>query len=428
MSLTEKVSLMRLFRIIKTKIIRFKLLSAFLAFLLLIVTPVSANEIIKLDIANKHLNQARDLKALEKPQEAQEALQQAKNKLHTTLLVKILKNEEVKQTEKEIKEMRQAVAVEMVGPQYSVVIKSTPTFDSYGFVTFETTIKNIAVMPYITNFGLYDCNFVDSKNNKYSGSFDTGIAFNQAIFPDKSQDFVVKDAGIGVSGLDNTTEGLKKCFYEDKGYKKCELVDDLTIVDCMGYVTSNGKQASNGWGENPIKITFPLPIQPNSPTLTLTPTPTPTPTPMPIPENKPSYVYDPYYPIILSLSDNKGGQIKYSEHNQYPYSSTNTGIILKVGDSIRWKAEVSDPKGRQISYSFTSNSQRFTDLFGREDGNCKYTTNDEAEFTITEEDLKEVGETLRIVLNIRSEKDNYRTGGECGYDDSTYLDYKIQPD
>ena len=67
-------------------------------------------------------------------------------------------------------------------------------------------------------------------------------------------------------------------------------------------------------------------------------------------------------------------------------------------------------------------------MFGREDGNCKYTTNDEAEFTITEEDIKEVGETLRIVLNIRSEKDNYRTGGECGYDDSTYLDYKIQPD
>lgn len=139
-----------------------------------------------------------------------------------------------------------------------------------------------------------------------------------------------------------------------------------------------------------------------------------------------SYNYDSYYPIILSLSDNKGGQIKYSDYNQYPYSSKNTGITLKVGDSIRWKAEVSDPKGRQILYGFTSNSQRFTDLFGRENGNCKYTTNNEVEFTITGEDIKEIGESLRIVLQVRSEKDNYRTGGECGYDDSTYLDYKLQ--
>lgn len=107
MTLIGKVSLIKLFRTtIKTNILRFKLLFAFLAFLLLIATPVSANEIIKLNLANKYLNQARDLKAIEKPQEAQEALQLAKDKLHTTLFVKTLKNEEVKQTEKEIEEMK----------------------------------------------------------------------------------------------------------------------------------------------------------------------------------------------------------------------------------------------------------------------------------------------------------------------------------
>lgn len=139
-----------------------------------------------------------------------------------------------------------------------------------------------------------------------------------------------------------------------------------------------------------------------------------------------AYTYDPYYPIILSFSDNKGGSIKFSQYNQYPYSSQNTGITLKIGDTIRWKAEASDPKGRQILYNFHSNSQRFTDLFGRENGAYKFTPNNEIEYTITEQDLKEAGETLRIELVIKSEKENFRSGSS-GYDDTTYLDYRLQP-
>jgi len=149
-----------------------------------------------------------------------------------------------------------------------------------------------------------------------------------------------------------------------------------------------------------------------TPTLTLTS----------IPENKPSYVYDSYYPIILSLSDNKGGQIKYSESNQHSYSSTSTGITLKKGDTIRWTAEASDPKERQILYQFHSNSQRQIDAFGR----GQYKTENWFEYTLNEEDLKDAGDTLRIVLYIKSEKDNYRRGGN-GPDDSTFLDYKLQP-
>jgi len=162
----------------------------------------------------------------------------------------------------------------------------------------------------------------------------------------------------------------------------------------------------------------PTPIQLKPLTLALTPTPT-----LPsIPENKPSYVYDPYYPIILSLSDNRGGQIKYSSYNQYPYSSQDTSITLKVGDNIRWEAVASEPMGRQILYQFHSNSQRQIDTFGR----GQYKTENWFEYTITEEDIKSAGETLRIVLEIRSEKENYRTG-ESGSDDTTYLDYKLQP-
>jgi len=136
-----------------------------------------------------------------------------------------------------------------------------------------------------------------------------------------------------------------------------------------------------------------------------------------------SYVYDSYYPIILSFSDSKGGSTKHSEYNQFSQGSSITGITLRVGDVIRWKTEANDPLNRQILYNFHSNSQRFTDLFGRENGQYKYTTNSEIEFTITEEDIKEVGEAFSVVLRIKSEKENYRVGS--GYDDGAVLDYKL---
>ena len=277
----------------KNKIIQVKFIPALLVFLI-VATPVSANEIIRLNQFNNYLKQARDLNASEKPQEAQVVLQRAKEKIYTTLLAKALKNEEIKQTEKEIEAMKQ---------------------------------------------------LVDEKTKK-------------AI-------------------IENLPTPL----------------------------------------QTPTQT--PVPIQAASLTFVLTPTLTPTPTT----EDKPSYIYDPYYPIILSLSDNRGGQIKSSYNNEYPPSShNNTGITLKVGDNIRWKAETSDPKGRQILYNLNSNSQRFNDVYGR----GEYKTTNQFEYTITEEDIKSAGDTLRIVLYIRSEKDNYRQGSS-GFDDGTFLDYKLQP-
>lgn len=118
---------MGLWGIIKIKILRSKLISAFLAFLLLIATPVSANEIIRLNQFNNHLKQARDLNASEKPQEAQEALQQAKGKIHATLLVKAFKNEEIKQTEKEIEKMRQLMNERVKGVVTENLTTPTPS-------------------------------------------------------------------------------------------------------------------------------------------------------------------------------------------------------------------------------------------------------------------------------------------------------------
>jgi len=136
-----------------------------------------------------------------------------------------------------------------------------------------------------------------------------------------------------------------------------------------------------------------------------------------------SYLYDEYYPILLSLSDNKGGLIKYSQYNQYPYSLQNTGIILKVGDTIKWKAEASDPKNRQIFYNFESNSSRFNQQYAfNTEGKYNFSSSNEIEYTISEEDFKSAGDTLRVVVHIKSEKENYRAGLN-GYDDTTFLDY-----
>jgi len=106
----------------KNKILRVKFIPALLISLI-IATPVSANEVIRLNQFNNHLKQAQDLNASEKPQEAQEALQQAKERIHATLLVKTLKNEEIKQTEKEIEETRQLIDERVKG----VVTEDLPT-------------------------------------------------------------------------------------------------------------------------------------------------------------------------------------------------------------------------------------------------------------------------------------------------------------
>ena len=106
----------------KNKILQVKFILALFIFLI-IAAPVSANEIIRLNQFNNYLKQAQDLNASEKPQEAQEALQQAKEKIHTTLLVKALKNEEIKQTEKEIEETRQLIDEKVKG----VVTENLPT-------------------------------------------------------------------------------------------------------------------------------------------------------------------------------------------------------------------------------------------------------------------------------------------------------------
>jgi|GEM_PF-4392320 len=141
-----------------------------------------------------------------------------------------------------------------------------------------------------------------------------------------------------------------------------------------------------------------------------------------------SYNYDTFYPIILSLKDNKGNINKSSDYNRYSGNivyTSRTNTTLKVGDELILTIEAKDPQGRPLFYSWNSNSQRFNSLIGIENGNYKYTSSNELHYTINSEDLQ-TGEMLRIVGQIKSEKNNYRFGGG-GYDDVIFFDYKLSP-
>ncbi|GAI31485.1 unnamed protein product, partial [marine sediment metagenome] len=73
-----------------------------------------------------------------------------------------------------------------------------------------------------------------------------------------------------------------------------------------------------------------------------------------------TYSYHDYYPIILSLSDNKGNIFKRSYYNNYEgLHNIWQKPTLSVGDEIHLKVEASDPRGRKISYWWSSNSYHF---------------------------------------------------------------------
>ncbi|MCJ7804273.1 hypothetical protein MUP35_00865, partial [Patescibacteria group bacterium] len=121
---------------------------------------------------------------------------------------------------------------------YSVEIKSPPTLNSYGF-TYKATLKNILVTPFITNFGFFECNFADENGNKYSGMLFDGNTFEKAILPNESIEFTVKDVRTDISGMKHGVEGFQKCSYNEKGENDCKLVNDLKIVDCIGYISTD---------------------------------------------------------------------------------------------------------------------------------------------------------------------------------------------
>jgi hypothetical protein len=132
------------------------------------------------------------------------------------------------------------------------------------------------------------------------------------------------------------------------------------------------------------------------------------------------YVYHDYYPIVLSLSDDRGNIIKISDHNGYsgPYTSVKTKTSLKIGDEICLKIEAKDPQDRQILYGWQL-------TYKEAPANVKWTVDNEFRHQITAEDLKGAGEMFRIAVYIKSEKEYLRSSDL--FDDSIFLDYILLP-
>lgn len=140
-------------------------------------------------------------------------------------------------------------------PSYSVLITSTSGIykvDARREIDYKAELKNISIKPFIANFAFWECNFVDNANNIYKGKFfNDGVRFDKAIFPGESRSLVVNST---------TVELASQCSYQKDGSYSCPVYpDNLRVKDCIAYITSDGKQVSNGWGTNPINVEFPLP-------------------------------------------------------------------------------------------------------------------------------------------------------------------------
>lgn len=145
-------------------------------------------------------------------------------------------------------------------PKYSVTVTRSPVRSTHGF-SFEVVVKNISITPYITNFAFYECSFIDKTNRVFKGSLMEEKLLNKAILPEESQTIIFNDTNTTINGLEGHDDlpirAWSKCAYDEKGQNSCKNIEEIKITSCIAYISNVKKQASNGWGENPLKVVFP---------------------------------------------------------------------------------------------------------------------------------------------------------------------------
>lgn len=135
------------------------------------------------------------------------------------------------------------------------------------------------------------------------------------------------------------------------------------------------------------------------------------------------------YPIILSFSDNHGNLYKKSSNNGYEGPNETKDIVdLEIGDTIRATVEAEDPKGRKLEYNWHSNSQPFNNEIGIVDGLHYFSSKNTLDYTLTEADLQSVGDSFRLVYQVRvADTSFYRGGSGNPTDDTGFIDYQLNP-
>jgi len=146
-------------------------------------------------------------------------------------------------------------------PKYSVTISGKPIASAHGF-SFEITLKNVSIKPYITNFAFYECEFKDSENNSYKGSMMDEKVLDKAILPGESATINFNDANTTIKNLErrddsSADEKWLKCAYNEDGQYSCNSIQGMRITSCIAYISTTREQASNGWGRNPLNVQFP---------------------------------------------------------------------------------------------------------------------------------------------------------------------------
>jgi hypothetical protein len=136
-----------------------------------------------------------------------------------------------------------------------------------------------------------------------------------------------------------------------------------------------------------------------------------------------SYKYHEYYPIILSVSDNKGNIFKFSQYNYYSCSNCSSSLgnyDIREGDTIDVRANALDPNNKKLLYN----------IYMGYTGNCgnrnEWTESNEFTCTLSKEDISSSGETMRLFVYIKSEKEYYRNGAWPASDDSLIFDYNVK--
>lgn len=152
------------------------------------------------------------------------------------------------------------VSLTPTSPPYAVeVLSSTKTSNSIQSPIIEMKVTNVSIKPYITNVGIDICIFVDESGKEYKGNlFSAESVLDKAILTGTSQNIVISNGSIYLTGYDRKLDGFEKCGYQEDGTKGCSYITPtLSIKECTVFITSDGKQASNRWGKNPIKVEFP---------------------------------------------------------------------------------------------------------------------------------------------------------------------------
>jgi|SRR3989344_4873289 len=143
-------------------------------------------------------------------------------------------------------------------PQYTVEVLSSTTAkqEAPQDVTIKVKLSNFGVTPFITNFAFSECKFVDGDGKGHEGRFMMEKSFEKAISPGTLQTFSLTGQAE-VNGYEHHVSGLRRCDYQASGEKVCSVLKDVRVKSCSAYITSDGSQASNGWGKSSVIADFP---------------------------------------------------------------------------------------------------------------------------------------------------------------------------